>query len=146
MTYVGSRFIKFEIADIDVKNTAVSKESSLIQDEYKRSVEHYLIPYSRQWSHPLIRFSTLKVEWEADTAHLSSITEIAMHPAYQQIIGMGPIGIPLILSEMKTKPGHWFWALKSITGEDPVLPEHRGQIVQMTEAWLRWGKEQGYVR
>lgn len=146
MTYAVSRFIKVDIADIDINNTAVSNESSLIQDEYERSVEHYLIPYSRQWSNPLIRFSTLKTEWEAETAYLSSITEIAIHPAYQQIIGMGPIAIPLILSEMKRKPGHWFWALKSITGEDPVLPEQRGQIVQMTEAWLRWGEEQGYLR
>jgi len=152
MTYVRSRITKVDIADIadiadiDIINTAVSKESSLIQDEYKRSVAHYLIPFSRQWSNPFIRFSTLKVEWEVDTAHLSSITEIAIHPAYQQIIGMGPIAIPLILSEMKRKPGHWFWALKSITGEDPVLPEQTGQITQMTEAWLRWGKEQGYLR
>ncbi len=87
----------------------------------------------------------LKAEWEADTAHLSSVTEIAMHPAYQQIIGMGPIAIPLILSEMKRKPDHWFWALKSITGEDPVLDENRGQILQMTKAWLHWGIEQGYI-
>lgn len=142
MTYVGTRFIKIDAVNID---TAVSYESSLIQDEYRRSVEHYLIPFSRQWSNSLLRFSMLKAEWEADTAHLSSITEIAMHPAYQQIIGMGPIAIPLILSEMKKKPDHWFWALKSITGEDPVLQENRGQILQMTKAWLRWGIEQGYI-
>jgi hypothetical protein len=142
MTYVGTRFIKIDAVNTD---TAVSYESSLIQDEYRRSVEHYLIPFSRQWSNSLLRFSMLKAEWEADTAHLSSITEIAMHPAYQQIIGMGPIAIPLILSEMKKKPDHWFWALKSITGEDPVLQENRGQILQMTKAWLRWGIEQGYI-
>jgi hypothetical protein len=145
MTYVGTRFIKIDAVNIDIKDTAVSYESSLIQDEYRRSVEHYLIPFSRQWSNSLLRFSMLKAEWEADTAHLSSITEIAMHPAYQQIIGMGPIAIPLILSEMKKKPDHWFWALKSITGEDPVLQENRGQILQMTKAWLRWGIEQGYI-
>jgi hypothetical protein len=145
MTYVGTRFIKIDAVNIDIKDTAVSYESSLIQDEYRRSVEHYLIPFSRQWSNSLLRFSMLKAEWEADTAHLSSVTEIAMHPAYQQIIGMGPIAIPLILSEMKKKPDHWFWALKSITGEDPVLQENRGQILQMTKAWLRWGIEQGYI-
>lgn len=145
MTYVGTRFIKIDAVNIDIKDTAVSYESSLIQDEYRRSVEHYLIPFSRQWSNSLLRFSMLKAEWEIDTAHLSSVTEIAMHPAYQQIIGMGPIAIPLILSEMKKKPDHWFWALKSITGEDPVLQENRGKILQMTKAWLRWGIEQGYI-
>lgn len=104
------------------------------------------MPFSRQWEYPSIRFQMLKAEWEIETAHLSSITAIAMHPAYQQIIGMGPIVIPFILSEMKNKPGHWFWALKSIAGHDPVLPEYRGRIKQMTEVWLRWGKEQGYLK
>jgi|MudIll2142460700_1097286.scaffolds.fasta_scaffold04144_2 hypothetical protein len=145
MTYVGTTFAEVDPVNIDIKNTAVSEESSLIQDEYRRSVEHYLIPFSRQWSNSLIRFSMLRAEWEADTAHLSSVTEIAMHPAYQQIIGMGPIAIPLILSAMKKKPDHWFWALRSITGEDPILNENRGQIPQMTKAWLNWGVEQGYI-
>jgi len=46
---------------------------------------------------------------------------------------------------MKKKSGQWFWALKSITGEDPVSPEKRGRIRDMTQAWLRWGQEQGYL-
>ena len=57
---------------------------------------------------------------EEATAMFSSITEIAMHPAYQQIIGMGSIAIPFIMRELENRPAHWFWALKSITGEDPV--------------------------
>lgn len=72
--------------------------------------------------------------------------EIAMHPAYQQIIGMGPTAIPFILSEMKEKKGHWFWALKSITGDDPVAPLDRGNVKKMTAAWLSWGREQGYIK
>lgn len=94
---------------------------------------------------PLTKFNRLKTEWEAETAHFSSITKIAMHSAYQQIIGMGQVAIPLILSEMDKKPDHWFWALRSITGEDPVLPEHKGRLKQMTEDWLKWGKEHSYV-
>lgn len=127
------------------ENTAVGEESSFIFKQYKYSVEHYLIPFSRQWINPAIRFNTLKTELEMDTAHLSSITDIAIHPAYQQIIGMGAIAIPYILATLRGKPGHWFWALKSITGEDPVPPDQRGRIKQMTEIWLRWGKEQGYI-
>lgn len=94
---------------------------------------------------PVTRFKRLKTEWEAETAHFSSITKIAMHPAYQQIIGMGQLAIPLIFSAMGKKPDHWFWALRSITGEDPVLPEHRGRLKQMTDDWLKWGREQGYL-
>lgn len=58
---------------------------------------------------------------------------------------MGHTAIRLILLEMKKRPGHWFWALKSITGEDPVLPEQRGRMKEMTQAWLRWGREKNYL-
>ena len=134
-----------DIDILDFNNTGVSNESSVIYRDYKSSIEHYLLPISRQLENPVIRFLTLKAQWEVETAVLSSATEIAMHPAYQQIIGMGHVAIPLILSEMKIKQGHWFWALKSITGEDPVLLKQRGRIKEMTEAWIRWGKEQGYL-
>ena len=129
----------------DMNNIALSDESKEIHKESERSAVHYFIPISRQEADCLIKFQELKAIWNADTAILSSITEIAMHPAYQQIIGMGRNAIPLILAEMKETPGHWFWALKSITGEDPVLPKQRGRIKEMTEAWINWGRAQGYI-
>jgi hypothetical protein len=151
MIYKNSYFARPSILDsndfgeFDIDNIATSKEAFIILDESIRSMEHYLSPILTQWANPIIRFFTLKTQWETETAILSSATEIAMHPAYQQIIGMGNVAVPLILSEMKKKPGHWFWALKSITGEDPVSPKQRGKIKEMTEAWLRWGKKQGYL-
>lgn len=42
------------------------------------------------------RFDTLADEWAEATRFQSSSTEIAIHPAYQQIIGMGPAVLPLI--------------------------------------------------
>lgn len=133
------------IAEMLVNDTALSDESKEIRRESKLSAKHYIIPISRQETDCAIRFQELKSRWEADTAILSSVTEIAMNPAYQQIIGMGRSAIPLILAEMEERPGHWFWALKSITSEDPVLPEQRGRIKEMTKAWLNWGHEQGYI-
>lgn len=120
-------------------------DSPFVHNLFDQSIAHYLIPISRQRANPAIKFNALKAEWEAETAQLSSITEISMHPAYQQIIGMGKVAIPFILGELKKKPGHWFWALKSITGEDPVMAQQRGRIKQMAETWLHWGKEQGYI-
>lgn len=90
-------------------------------------------------------FRNLKEVWKSETAHLSSITEICMHTAYQQIIGMGQSSIPLILSEMEKEPDHWFWALQSITGENPVSLDQRGRVGEMTEAWLCWGRENRYL-
>lgn len=84
--------------------------------------------------------------WKAGTAPLSSATEMATHPAYQQIIGLGRDAVPLLLRELQREPDHWFWALKAITGVDPVEPRQRGQIGEMAEAWLRWAREQGLGR
>lgn len=79
----------------------------------------------------------------SECAHLSSIREIALHPAYQQIIGMGPRALPLILRELEHNPGHWFWALRSITQEDPVFPNHQGVASKMTQDWLKWAHRKG---
>src|SRR5208282_71443 len=111
------------------------RDSITMSDVCRNSMEHFLWPVSRQWADPYTRFVSLKAEWQADTSVLSSITETSMHPAYQQIIGMGPVAIPFILDELRREPDDWFWALKSITGEDPVLPEQRGDMDQMAQAW-----------
>jgi len=90
------------------------------------------------------RFVALADEWRHSQGVTSSLTKLVMHPAYQQIIGMGETAVPLIFRELEKEPDHWFWALKSITGDDPVSDESRGNIRQMAEEWLEWGKKQGY--
>ncbi|QOJ01881.1 MAG: hypothetical protein HRU70_06660 [Phycisphaeraceae bacterium] len=84
-------------------------------------------------------------QWRSDTHWLSSTTEIAMHPAYQAIIGMGPEALPMILDELRRNSGHWYWALKAISMEDPVVPRDRGSIRRMRSAWLQWGKTKGLI-
>ena len=126
--------------------SAVGDESDVLKESLKNSIDHFMTPISRQWADPATRFFRLKQEWEEVTEMLSSITEIATHPAYQQIIGMGTIAIPFIMHELENRPAHWFWALKSITGEDPVPPEKRGRIGDMAKAWLIWGREHDYIK
>jgi hypothetical protein len=82
-------------------------------------------------------------QWRHDTQFLSSVTQMANHPAYQRIIEMGRPAVPLILRELEQRPDHWFWALNAITGEDPVRAGDA--FDEAVEAWLRWGKEQGYI-
>ena len=90
-------------------------------------------------------FTELADAWRTGRNPVSSkAIEMAMHPAYQRIIGMGPVAIPFILRELEREPDHWFWALRAISGEDPIPPESRGKIDQMTAAWLRWGRQNGY--
>ncbi|MBI5865351.1 MAG: hypothetical protein HZB38_12750 [Planctomycetes bacterium] len=91
------------------------------------------------------RFQRLARQWREDTRWLSSTTDIAMHPAYQAIIGMGPEALPMIVDDLRENAGHWYWALKAISNEDPVPPGDRGAIKRMKAAWLRWAEEKGIV-
>lgn len=85
-------------------------------------------------------FRALADDWKSRKSHSSSVEEMAMHPAYQQIIGLGPDVVPLLLAELERHPDHWFWALHAVTREDPVPPESRGKIRAMAKAWIEWGR------
>lgn len=91
-------------------------------------------------------FRRLEAAWNADTSHLSSATKIMEHPAFREIVGMGASVVPLMLRDLEKRPSLWVWALPDITGIDPVPEKDRGYIAKMTEAWLRWGREQGYLQ
>ena len=58
---------------------------------------------------------------------------------------MGHQALPLILQDLAATRSNWFWALRAITGENPVPPEERGQIGKMTERWLEWGHAHEYL-
>jgi hypothetical protein len=90
-------------------------------------------------------FDGLVKRWREETGAYSSVTQMAMHPAYQRIITMGPAALPLIFRELERRPGHWFWALRAITGENPVRREDAGDIGKMTEAWLAFARDHGYL-
>lgn len=127
------------------KDTGVGQESQIIRRRLENLLTDYYKPLSRQWANPAIRFSNLEKEWKESTPMLSSVTEIVMHPSYQQIIGMGVTAIPLIFLSMRRELDHWFWALSAITGENPVDIKHRGKIKEMTNAWLDWGLKNLYL-
>jgi hypothetical protein len=91
------------------------------------------------------RFHRLANEWRTETAHISSLTKLVMHPKYQSIIGLGPDVLPILFRELKAKPDHWFWALRAITEADPTRPEDAGNLPKMAESWLNWAKERGYL-
>jgi len=89
-------------------------------------------------------FLELVARWKDERGPTSSTTELAMCPSYQRIIGLGPAVVPLLLREMEREPDHWFWALRAITGADPVPPASRGKVRDMAQIWIGWGRQQGY--
>jgi hypothetical protein len=90
------------------------------------------------------RFLALAALWKRDCGPYSSSAKLAEHPAYQQIIAMGPEVVPLLLRELEREPDHWFRALHAITGANPAPASSSGKIREMASAWLHWGREQGY--
>jgi hypothetical protein len=90
---------------------------------------------------PEQRFELLISQWHNERGATSSVTEMAMCPSYQAIIAAGPRVIPFILRKLEAEgdePDMWFWALRVLTGEDPVLEEDRGDFEQMAKSWLTW--------
>lgn len=94
--------------------------------------------------HASRQFAALSNRWKRETINMSSLTDILQHPSYEAIIAMGILAVPMILVKLKDEPDHWFYALHKITGANPVLREHAGNVGKMTEAWLNWGRGNGY--
>jgi hypothetical protein len=92
------------------------------------------------------RFRRLEKTWLDEIGYSSSPDELRSHWAFQEIVSMGDSVVPLMLRDLEQEPHFWVWALRRITGADPVPVADRGNITKMSEAWVRWGKEQGYQR
>lgn len=122
--------------------TLVDRRLSQYFHAVKREVGNIAVPRSGTVEY---RFHQLVCRWRAETKTYSSTTDKVLHSAYQDIMGMGPAALPLILREMEEHGGHWFWALRHISQDNPVPPEDAGKIPKMTEAWLRWGREHRYL-
>jgi hypothetical protein len=89
------------------------------------------------------RFRELTQEWRAATGFESNLERVILNRSYQEIIGLGPQVVPLILADMQRARGHWFWALSVIVGEDQAAGQT--SIAAATEAWLAWGRENGIL-
>lgn len=90
------------------------------------------------------KFQRLAETWHKAVAHQSSSSKRDSHPAYQEIIALGPPVVPLLLHDLELNHRHWFTALAAITGAHPVAEADAGKILQMIDAWLKWGKDKGY--
>jgi hypothetical protein len=95
---------------------------------------------------PLERaFRELVRVWEQDTYYFSSTTQIVSHQAFQRIVELGNLVVPLLLTEIGSHPSHLVIALRRITGVDPVPLEDRGKFPAMAEAWVKWGEARQLV-
>ena len=86
-------------------------------------------------------------QWRLDTLILSSIRDKISHPQFQEIIELGrkhpELVIPLVLSELRDRPTHWFAALQDLAPEGPTGLYQ--SFSEAREAWLKWGIQRGYL-
>lgn len=81
--------------------------------------------------------------WE--DAFFLSMREMLADPDYLRIIEMGPAVTPLILQRLQARPNWWFLALYLLTGVDPTEGKTPGKLLETTEIWLNWAKEQKII-
>ncbi len=114
-------------------------------DPSSMSPPDYVVdPKIKKW----LRFQNLVDDWRRERGATSSITEMAMLPSYQSIIGMGADAIPLLIAQLKSEgdePDQWFWALKAITGVNPIKPEDQGDFAKMAQTWVAWVENEDYA-
>jgi hypothetical protein len=121
----------------------VGVESRALWQQWTNALLHSSKPVSRQ---PLAeKFAELEETWRAETAFCSSTDALVTHPSYNAVIALGYEVVPLILRSLRTTPAHWFTALVTLTGTDPVPPQLKGNVPAMTATWLAWGKQQGLI-
>ena len=91
------------------------------------------------------RFRRLEAQWKADTEFLSDAGRIVTHPAFKAIIALGVEVVPIMVRDLQERPSLWVWALPEITGVNPVAATDGGNIRKMTDAWLKWARDQGLL-
>lgn len=83
------------------------------------------------------KFDSLVSQWKEDTRVLSDAAQIFEHPAYQSIISIGEPMLPFIHDELLNGGGHWYYALRKITGYTPKNLKSR-KSSELRRAWLQW--------
>lgn len=92
------------------------------------------------------RFLELKAWIDQDCSHHSSMTAIYRHPGFAELMGGGDAVVKLMLEDLREDPHwYWFWPLHSITKDNPIKDGHQGYLDKVTEDWLEWGKDNGYL-
>lgn len=121
--------------DLLFENQCRFNQSSKIADEANLTIKQFNI-----------RDQFLKhlAIWRKETEFESSPWVVTQHPAYRNMIKLGPSVIPLILAELSTDLDLWFEALIELTGVNPIPAEHAGDLEAMRDDWLSWGRKNGF--
>jgi hypothetical protein len=91
------------------------------------------------------RFHQLAAEWSREVQNVSSLTAMAEHPKYRQIVDLQWDVVPFLLTDLQRNKRFWLPALHEITGIQPFDPSDAGNSKRMMSAWIKWGKNKRYI-
>jgi hypothetical protein len=91
------------------------------------------------------RFNRLAREWSASVGNVSSLTAMAEHPKYREIISLGWEVVPFLLRDLQQSHRFWLPALAQITTIQPYDPRDAGNSKRMIDAWIKWGKRKQFI-
>lgn len=132
-----------------MKASAVLDEWRVCDDWRRKrtSAKHSSWVPKRKRSKDWIRlmYIVLASRVKRECMYLSSVDDITENESYKSIVRLGKSVVPLLLSDLKKNKRYWFWALYDIAGENPVKPEHIGDVDRMVDDWLDWGVRRGYT-
>jgi hypothetical protein len=123
---------------------------------YRRAPSYQFLKTHKAWSFSRLysdkestlskkKFQYYLSKWKEEIRGDSSLTNITGNMNYLRIISIGHSAIPLILKELQREPGPWFVALRAISEVDSVGRDSPGDFRKKSVAWIKWGKDNGYI-
>ncbi|MCX6744059.1 MAG: hypothetical protein NTX82_00860 [Candidatus Parcubacteria bacterium] len=82
-----------------------------------------------------------------EVALSSSLSKIESHSDFNRLISFGSAIVPLLLRHLQKEPD-WVCliALRKITGQWPCQKHDAGILLDISNAWLAWGRDNGYIK
>ena len=120
-----------------------SYETKIIAEMLKKALADFAFPVTQQDFEITEIFLSMATRWREETMLCSSISKNMSNRWYLEIIALGKPAVALIIYELENNPDYWFAALREITGQDPVRPEHKGYFELMRRDWLQWAEREG---
>jgi hypothetical protein len=128
---------------------ALTMEADIVERERERSFNVYLTNneyITKMYIEALqLHFEKLKAKWLSDTRLNSNSYLSTQHPAYLKILSFGQHIVPFLIRDLRDNKIHWFLALSTLTGVNPIQEQHAGKIDDMIADWLRWGEQNGMI-
>jgi hypothetical protein len=95
------------------------------------------------------KFMSIAKMWKRETMMSSLVAEKITNLNYQTIIGLGMTYkekiLYLILKDLEQEQEYWHYALKSITGENPVPKGMVNNLDVVRQSWLQWARENNKI-